>query len=175
MILTAEELGKRLRATRLQALLSQDDVAQRIGVARGTVARWESGVRDIPFSTLQKLAAVLGTSVCALLDTSPPPRHEPLAATPHWSGSSWDKLHLLERQAIEQIVGLLAEYPVHLPTILTLLLDSLRTKEQSSTGALGVLSQLNQVDVDQLTPVAALSLLADLKTQLNGAQIVADS
>ncbi len=168
MSLTPAELGKRLRDARMRALLSQDDVGHRMSVARGTVARWESGARDISFATLQHLAAALGTTVSALVATAPPALPASTAA-PTWAGPAWDKLHLLERQSIEQIARALAEHPEQLPGILTLLFDSLRAADDSPPAALDVLSRLAHIDVDQLTPMAALALLADLKRQLSGA------
>jgi|GEM_PF-2711634 len=170
MSLTSRELGKRLRDTRMKALLSQDDVGTQMGVARGTIARWETGARDISFSNLQRLAATLGTIVSALVDTAPQGTNVPppsVAAAPAWAGPAWDKLHMLERQSIEQIAATLAEHPNQLPTILTLLFDGLQVGGDGSLGMMGVLSRLAKIDVDQLTPMAALTLLADLKGQLN--------
>jgi transcriptional regulator with XRE-family HTH domain len=171
MSLTPTELGRRLRDARLKALLSQDDVGGRLGVARGTVARWEGGTREISFSTLQALAAALETTVSALIapEPSPLPLAAPSAATvPAWAGPAWERLHALERQSIEQIATTLAEHPEQLPTMLTLLFDGLQAAQDSRAGAVGVLSHLAQVDVDQLTPMAALTLLAELKRQLEG-------
>lgn len=166
MTLTPAELGKRLRDARLRALLSQDDVGGRLGVARGTVARWERGSRDISFTTLQALAAALGTTVGELVGaggpaTSPPP------APPAWAGPAWDRLHPLERQSIEQIAAALAAHPERLPAMLTLLFESLQARDDGPAGAADVLSRLAQVDVDQLTPMGALALLAELKRQLH--------
>lgn len=169
MSLTPAELGRRLRDARLKALLSQDDVGGRLGVARGTVARWEGGTREISFSTLQALASALGTTVSALI--APAPSSLPPAApsaTPAWAGPAWERLHPLERQSIEQIAATLAEHPEQLPTMLTLLFDGLQAGRGGPTGAAEVLRRLAQVDVDQLTPMAALALLAELKRQLEG-------
>lgn len=172
MNLTPVQLGQRLRNARLKALLSQDEVGTRLGVARGTVARWESGTREISFATLQELAAALGTTVPALIAPGAVAATTPTStASPAWASPSWERLHTLERQSIEQIAATLADHPEQLPAMLTLLFDSLQTGQHGPTGALAVLSRLAQVDVDQLTPMAALALLAELKRQLEGTTV----
>jgi transcriptional regulator with XRE-family HTH domain len=40
--------GDELRQVRLQLGLTQDELGQRLGVARVTVARWEIGLRRVP-------------------------------------------------------------------------------------------------------------------------------
>jgi transcriptional regulator with XRE-family HTH domain len=161
MSLTPAELGKRLRDARRQALLSQDEVGRRVEVARGTIARWEAGSRDISFSTLQSLTVALGTTVSALLGTPPPTAPTQASVTP-----TRDQLQTLERQSIEQIATALAERPEQLPILLALLFDGRPSSDERPTGVLDVLDRLAHVDINQLTPVAALTLLADLKRQM---------
>ena len=47
---SATDLRRRLRASRLLADLEQDEIAERIGVSRGTVSNWERG-RSEPGAT----------------------------------------------------------------------------------------------------------------------------
>ena len=56
-----------LKRLREAAGLSQVQLALRLGVSQGTVARWESGVRVPQAGNLIKMANILGCSVDALL------------------------------------------------------------------------------------------------------------
>jgi DNA-binding transcriptional regulator YiaG len=49
----------RLRAVRLQAKLSQADVARALGVAEATISRWEAGIRRPRRAEAERLAALL--------------------------------------------------------------------------------------------------------------------
>ena len=61
----------RLRQLREQALLTQDELARRSGLSKSTVNRLEQGLQDARISTVRKLAAALGVSASALLDSEP--------------------------------------------------------------------------------------------------------
>ena len=43
--------------------LTQEQVAQRLGVTQGTIAHWESGARTPTLSNMVKIADVLGVSL----------------------------------------------------------------------------------------------------------------
>ena len=52
-------LGARLRAARLNAGMSQDALAQKMGVRQNAVSRWETGV-DLDASSLRRLLEAIG-------------------------------------------------------------------------------------------------------------------
>ena len=60
--------GATVRRLRSELKLSQDDLAQRVGVTRVSISDIERGVRsDMRVSTLSKLAKALGVSPSALI------------------------------------------------------------------------------------------------------------
>lgn len=62
-------LGKTLRSMRLRAGLSQEAVADTVGVKQPTVARWESGYTPVGTSNLASTTALYGSSPAALYST----------------------------------------------------------------------------------------------------------
>lgn len=62
------QVGERLRAARLRAVLTQGDLALALGVDRSTVAKWESGERAMTVVALTRVADVLGIPPAALLE-----------------------------------------------------------------------------------------------------------
>lgn len=56
-----------IRAARLAAGMTQQQLADALGVAQQSVTRWETGEREPRVSTLKRIAAVLGCDVTALL------------------------------------------------------------------------------------------------------------
>ena len=52
----------RLRAARERAFLTQEELAQKSGVALVTISRLEKGHREARISTVRKLAAALGVA-----------------------------------------------------------------------------------------------------------------
>lgn len=58
----------KMKALRLVAGLSQDDVSKSIGVSRTTVALWESGASLPRKSNLEKLADLYGCKISELLE-----------------------------------------------------------------------------------------------------------
>ena len=61
------ELLERLRAARLEAKLTQEEVAARLGVRQTFVSKLELGERRIDPVELQELAELYGTTVSDLL------------------------------------------------------------------------------------------------------------
>ncbi|MCD2461996.1 helix-turn-helix domain-containing protein [Streptomyces sp. MBT42] len=60
-------LGQRLRELRTEAGLSQDQLADRIGMERRSIQRYESGERDPRYTELLLIADALGVPVAALV------------------------------------------------------------------------------------------------------------
>ena len=50
-----KEVGARLKEWRLKKGLTQQDLAQLLGVSRSTIASWEIGRTEIPYEALKKL------------------------------------------------------------------------------------------------------------------------
>ena len=60
-------LGERIKAARIQAGLTQEELADRIGVSRGAVARWELGEIEPKLRNLVVLSELLNVSTDYLL------------------------------------------------------------------------------------------------------------
>ncbi|YAV88725.1 helix-turn-helix domain-containing protein [Pseudomonas sp. CF10PS3] len=59
----SEEIGARLRQQRAQAGLTQDQLAEHLGVSKRTQGNYESGASDAPASYLSMAASMLGFDV----------------------------------------------------------------------------------------------------------------
>ena len=62
-----KSLGEALKAHRTQCKMTQEFVAETIGVSRQTVSKWENGTSDPSTSNLFALAKLYGVSVEELL------------------------------------------------------------------------------------------------------------
>ena len=62
------QLGRRIAELRREARLSQDQLADRAGVERRSIQRYEGGTRDPRFADLLLLADALGVPLANLLD-----------------------------------------------------------------------------------------------------------
>ena len=79
--MTTQTLGERIRAARQAAGLSQEKLAERLGLTRQAVTKWETGQSAPSTENLLHLAEVLGVPVTALLGeeaSSPPLAGQPL-------------------------------------------------------------------------------------------------
>ena len=63
-----KKLGESLRAERDSARLSQQDMADRLGLTKMTISHWENGNRSIKASSLKDYCAVLGITVQYVFD-----------------------------------------------------------------------------------------------------------
>lgn len=63
----AQDIGVRIRALRRERGLTQDDLADRVGVSRSAVAQWETGRSGQVTDNLARIAGVLDASVEYLL------------------------------------------------------------------------------------------------------------
>lgn len=59
--------GERIKAARLQAGLTQSQLAKKLGIPYQSIGQWERNLRNPKFETLKKIADVLGVSVARLL------------------------------------------------------------------------------------------------------------
>ena len=64
------ELGKKIRQLRFKAGLTQEQLADRLGVAAQSVSKWENAVAMPDITTLPLLAEVFGVSIDDLFDLS---------------------------------------------------------------------------------------------------------
>ncbi len=70
MPMTQAELGRRIRATREACRLTQEQVAEHLGVSRPTVAQIEAGKRSVSSLELDKLAHFFGRDIRELIADS---------------------------------------------------------------------------------------------------------
>lgn len=64
----SEEIGARLRQLRAQAGLTQDQLAEKLGVSKRTQGNYESGASDAPASYLSLAASELGFDVAFIVN-----------------------------------------------------------------------------------------------------------
>jgi transcriptional regulator with XRE-family HTH domain len=72
-------IGEKIRARRDLARLSQEELAERVGVAQSTLGRWEAGTGEPKLRQALALARALGVSLDYLADDAldePPPATE---------------------------------------------------------------------------------------------------
>ena len=67
-------LGQRIRAKRLELVMSQEGLAHTAGLDRSYVGRIERGEHNLTFVSLIKIARALGCDVAALTAGLPPVR-----------------------------------------------------------------------------------------------------
>ena len=60
-------IAENIQATRMGACLTQEQLAEAVGVSRQTVAKWESGETSPDLEHAARLAEALGTSLDALV------------------------------------------------------------------------------------------------------------
>lgn len=65
-----------IRRIRIEQSLTQEYCASQLGVSRHTYTDMECGRRHITFAEFEKISAVLGTSLHALVLEIPPPEKE---------------------------------------------------------------------------------------------------
>ena len=58
-----KEFGKRLKELRLQANMSQEDLAEKVGVATKTVSYWENGHNPVTLSKIPLIANALNIPI----------------------------------------------------------------------------------------------------------------
>lgn len=63
--------GKRVRELRIKKNLTQQQLADKVIVARKTVSNWESGIREPDVSMIGRIARSLDVEISELLDDSP--------------------------------------------------------------------------------------------------------
>ncbi len=81
-------LGSRIRQQRLAKGLSQQDLAEKVGVTKGAVSQWELGrTLNIKLPPVIKLCEVLGVSLDYLVH-GPSPRHLRGSASPGAAGEN---------------------------------------------------------------------------------------
>lgn len=74
-------LGMNLKKARNDIDLSAEALAEKLGMTKVSVFRWESGARNPDLATLLKIAKILGTTVGSLLgETVPEPQQPPTYA-----------------------------------------------------------------------------------------------
>ena len=64
------ELGKKIKQLRFKAELTQEQLAERLGVGAQSVSKWENAITMPDISTLPLLAEIFGVSIDDLFDLS---------------------------------------------------------------------------------------------------------
>lgn len=72
MALTSEELGGRIAAARRAAHMTQEQLAQRLGIDRTAMAKIEKGSRRVDSLELLAISEATGSSIEALLEHEQP-------------------------------------------------------------------------------------------------------
>ncbi len=100
--------GERIARLRVAAGLTQEQLAEAMGVTQRVVTYWEREARSVRADQLAELAGVLGTGVDALLHGSGPAKKQRLPAV-------IEKLQSLPKkrqtEILKQVESLIAEAP----------------------------------------------------------------
>ena len=59
--------GERIRKARLRADMTQEQLANKLGICHNSISSWENGVNSISIETLKKIADALGVPVAEFL------------------------------------------------------------------------------------------------------------
>jgi transcriptional regulator with XRE-family HTH domain len=100
------DLGRRIQDARIAELITQRELAERSGLGRDAIAKYETGARSISVEDLRRIAAALNTTVGALLG-----EHTPAPAESLGPGQSIPA-------ELQTIVRVLQQHPSLTPHIL---------------------------------------------------------
>jgi len=94
------EIANRLFEYRKQQGLSQEELAERIGVSRQAVSKWERAESSPDTDNLIELARLYGVSLDSLLFTDEPTKKDPASAEEHkktdYVSVGWDGIHVID-------------------------------------------------------------------------------
>jgi transcriptional regulator with XRE-family HTH domain len=76
------EVGRRLQRARRERGITQEELANRIGLPRPSYANIESGRQRVPLDVVWRAAIVLGMSIAALVPEPLPARSDPALRFP---------------------------------------------------------------------------------------------
>jgi transcriptional regulator with XRE-family HTH domain len=162
-----EQIGARLRVARLQVVLTQDELAQALGIDRSTVAKWETGQRGMTVENLIRAAAVLEISPQQLL--ADPAVERPAARTL--------SAVIVEQQAAQTIARTLEQRPDAIPVVVAALKrwaqsgqvedEPLTEDVRGSYAMRTIIRQLHDIDITTITPLRALQMLDALQQLAN--------
>ncbi len=157
-----EQIGARLRAARLQVVLTQDELAQTLGVDRSTVAKWETGQRGMTVENLIRAAAALET----------PPQHLLVELASERAAARTLSEVIIEQQTAQTIAQTLSQRPDVIPVVVAALKrwaqsgqgseESLTEDLRGSYAVRTIIRQLHDVDITVMTPLRALQMLDEL-------------
>src|SRR5215217_5342230 len=102
-------IGAQLRAVRLACGVSQEELAERLGIERVTLSRYESGSRTLPLATLVMVAELLRRPIADFLPTS---TVIPESASISAVASSQQDMHA----DVAQIADVLTKHPELVPS-----------------------------------------------------------
>jgi transcriptional regulator with XRE-family HTH domain len=68
-----QHVGRRIRGKRRALALTQEDLANALGVDSDRIEAYERGTEPVPREQLDRLSAILGVTVDYFLPTMPPP------------------------------------------------------------------------------------------------------
>lgn len=88
-------LAQRIKDQRTAKGYSQEAVAERLGISRQAVAKWESGQSAPSTENLFRLAELFGTTVDLLLTEAAPPCSAPSSRKPAWRRNLWWALGII--------------------------------------------------------------------------------
>jgi transcriptional regulator with XRE-family HTH domain len=118
------QIGAALREARLNQGITQEELAQVLGVNRTTIARYESGRRGLSIAMLLALTRVLDVLLSDLVPGLPN----------GVSAGSPVTLAPAEQQAVATLVRVLGEHPDLVPTVLETV-ETLLNQAESRDGA----------------------------------------
>ena len=119
-------LAKNIRYLRRKRNWSQEDLAEKLGKkSYTTIQKWESGVADPPFKTLQELARVFGVDI------------DSLARADLEYGGQYDAVSISEAAILSDYRSLNLEGQEKVQSYITDLIDSGKYKKHSTDSMVG--------------------------------------
>lgn len=101
------DLGQLLKNARHSAGLTQRQLAEKIGVANGTVQQWELGIRVPRYETLEKLEEIL--HIALVPSKLNPPDHDILSEIDIGFYGAYRELSEEDKETVRQMVEFMRE------------------------------------------------------------------
>ena len=86
-------IGQRIKIARSKAVLSQKELAEKLGVSASMIGQYESDIRRPKFETIQKIANALGVSPLYLMEGNAEDAYPGIFRVPHTVAIDTDKIN----------------------------------------------------------------------------------